>query len=238
LPISYYSSNEFSTVQLKTTIKPKGDIIFLTNLPLKEELTILTCRVESLEGLYIEFDLFPAFGTKCLGRASLPPSILCNISQSENNQPMEYFVSLFDTQMRVIGELAFRLSIIKPFTHHSLLIGGKVETYWKATTVVSTSNYETSSGNSLVTSSSLAKEFIELPVQFTKDGRVVVYHDWLAEINGIKLPISNFELADLQKYLNLVNLEHLNSIMPSTELVNYFTGKLLTLEDALKVSFN
>jgi CDK inhibitor PHO81 len=226
-PIMFTTPKEFNSLQLKISCQTNIDLdkSHTTNLPLKDDLTTYSIKVESLTDIHFEFDIFPSYGTTCLGRAGLSSTVLKKLYESDGIQSMEYFVCLFDPQMKVIGELQFRVSIIKPFQHQKLLIDGKVDTYWKAT----------SDSVSQVTSSSLAKEFVEVQVQYTKDSICVCFNEWVVETGVVKLPVSNFTSSELELKLEKVDLLKLSSITDSHAIVEFCKSKYLTLNQALKV---
>jgi hypothetical protein len=112
-------------------------------------------------------------------------------------------------------------------------IGGTIETYWKSTTMIPTVG---NSPYSLVTSSSLGQEFIELICQATKDNVIVVYSDWFVKVGTISLPISSLTYEKLVEIFGKSNLcfEEDNT---TSFIENQITKHFFTLSEALVVFF-
>jgi CDK inhibitor PHO81 len=83
----------------------------------------------------LEFDLYPTFGTKVLGRAVALPCIFCVHGTNEVKSTGQAHVPVFDPKLNLIGEIRFEFAAIKPFRHPKLSIGGSIDTYWKTTKV-------------------------------------------------------------------------------------------------------
>ncbi|KAJ3337372.1 phosphate system positive regulatory protein pho81 [Gonapodya sp. JEL0774] len=241
-PVALFGSRQLSSLKLIISAKPEsgGSLPYNIILPLKDDSEVFTFLVDSFPTL--QFDIYPTFGTKVIARGTLLPSTLGLISREGRGDGSgvaeRCIVPLIDTHLRVVGEMCFECEIVNPFRHKGVVIGGRVDTYWKSTRVVSTirapssSNFpealatstETWAANSggmavntllqqqphlavplnsapsvqsFVEASSLAEEYIILPVQLTRDGVPVVFPDWYVRIggdkgssNGSSIPIS------------------------------------------------
>lgn len=99
-------------------------------LPLADERETFGFHVEDLSKFALELSLYPTFGSKVIGRAVILSSTIQNIHKSELLQ-----VPLLDHHLKAIGEVAFYVECIRPFADAQLEIGGRVETYWKSTTI-------------------------------------------------------------------------------------------------------
>lgn len=122
--------NHWSSLKLVMTSKPDATAIpHSVILPLADEREIFSFQVEDLDKFVLELSLYPTFGSKVIGRAIVLPSTFNAIRQSRS-----MVVPLLDHHLKAIGEVAFHVQCIRPFEGAQLEIGGRVETYWKATT--------------------------------------------------------------------------------------------------------
>jgi len=116
---------------------------------------------------------------------------------------------LLDKYLKVIGEVAFELNVIRPFRDVQLSFGGRVETYWKAMTNFSASTIQADSplgspsinlvSNAFVTASSLSGKYVQVAVQVTRDGVPVVYSGTILNVSGFEIPICNVTIAQFMK---------------------------------------
>ncbi|KAI9190717.1 uncharacterized protein BJ171DRAFT_490875 [Polychytrium aggregatum] len=202
-PINLFGSRQLSSLRMMITSKPECSIPYSVILPLKDETENYSFMVDDLSSFSLQFDIFPTFGTKVVGRAvALPSQLELAMRQSVHNgsEYQKCICPLFDTHLRVVGELAFEFAVVGAFSHPSLQIGGKVETYWKSTKVVN--NTKSESGiQSFITASSLAEEYVQLTVQITKDLIPVVYPTWFlpSPSEDYLLAISNVTYAKAQR---------------------------------------
>ncbi|KAJ3025976.1 UNVERIFIED_CONTAM: Glycerophosphocholine phosphodiesterase [Siphonaria sp. JEL0065] len=177
-----------------------------------------------------------------------------NASQKWGGGNERMVAPLFDSYLRVVGELKFSFTVVNPFIHPRLQIGGKVETYWKSTMVVNTAGpnkAHTESGiQSLITASSLVHEYINISVQLTRDGIPVVFPDWflrMGETNGVVIDMSigslSFdEAAGIFKALKADNSPTSNAMqtdsgfVSNADLTKSIYDSFLTLEEVLKTT--
>ena len=172
------------------TPKPDaGAIPHSVILPLQDEREVFPFQVESFDSFSVEFDLFPTFGSKVIGKGVALATTFTDL-QSQGS----YVVPLLDPHLRVIGDIPFEVNVVKPFHRAQLQIGGQFETYWKSTTSVGQGdgdvNPAPSSSNvgpSVVTASSLSGEHVRVVVQVTSDGVPVAFPQW-------KLPVEGFDV--------------------------------------------
>lgn len=192
---------------------PRPDLMAIPHsviLPLADEREVFAFQVSSFDAFTLDFDLFPTFGSRAVGKAVALPSLFANLQ----NQGA-YVLPLLDRHLKTIGELAFELSVVRAFEGAKLDLGSGVETYWKATANPSapTSQHQQPSidipalmssaadaaalaGPTLVTASSLTGQYVRIVVQVTRDGVPVAYPLW-------KLPID-----DLDVHVGDVTLDH------------------------------
>ncbi|KAH9947260.1 cyclin-dependent protein kinase inhibitor [Amylocystis lapponica] len=188
-------------------------------LPLRDHKFVFMFQVPSASCLALEFSLHPNFGTKTIGRATALPTMFQNI---QNSQPL--VLPILDPHLHVIGEVAFEVNIITPFSGVTLEIGGAVETYWKslATPVPSVSARVTlprsphlgrpvgsthtspsnpslavSGGHSL-THSSVTGSYVYITVQITRDLHAVAFADWLLPEDGYDLGVADITLTQFR----------------------------------------
>ncbi|GAB5588128.1 phosphate system positive regulatory protein pho81 [Umbelopsis nana] len=218
-PVVLYGNTEMSSLKLIITSRPdNGMIPHSIILPLVDEREIFTFQVSNLEDFFLEFDIFPTFGSKVIGRGVALPSAF-NINSTSHaivkGANPKQTIPLFDSHLKVVGELTFEFAVIKPFHGVQLEIGGRVETYWKSTNTIAPPPMSTSLSNtdnalggshtgtpsmsnpasgttvntvpSLITASSLSGDYLRVVVQVTRDLVPVVFANWL-------LPVDDFDL--------------------------------------------
>lgn len=221
-PVVLYGNTEMSSLKLIITSRPdSGMIPHSIILPLVDEREIFTFQVSKLEDFFLEFDIFPTFGSKVIGRGVALPSVF-NISSTASQAILKganpkQTIPLFDSHLKVVGELTFEFAVIKPFHGVQLEIGGRVETYWKSTNTIAPPPMSTTSLSatenalggshtgtpsmsnpapgtavntvpSLITASSLSGDYLRVVVQVTRDLVPVVFANWL-------LPVDQFDLC-------------------------------------------
>ncbi|KAI1320269.1 phosphate system positive regulatory protein pho81 [Mortierella claussenii] len=227
-PVRLYGAAQISSLRLVVSSRPdNGMIPHNVILPLGENRKVCGFQVDSLEQFTVEFDIFPTFGSKPIGRAVALPSTFSFAVSSVGKDVLP----LFDARLKVVGELAFEYTVIRPFQGVGLEVGGRLETYWKSTNSIdaiistsltpaleapslvplSTSAYRgilphpaqptTLSGSmvpSYITASSLSGEYIQLSVQMTRDFVPVVFAHWHLPIEGFDLALSDVSFSQLQ----------------------------------------
>ncbi|KAJ1535636.1 phosphate system positive regulatory protein pho81, partial [Nowakowskiella sp. JEL0078] len=230
-PIHLFASRQLSSLKLVISSKPETNVPYSVILPQKDDFEAFTFLVDdkdildenSAQVFALQFDIYPTFGTKLIGRSVVLASQLRTAALASVTGAVEAercVCPLFDQHLRVVGEFAFAFSMVKPFVHPRLKIGGGVETYWKSTKVVEMAKQSVVSkggvGNSsswldnstelgsrmyfqsFVTASSLDEEYIHIVVQVTRDGTPVVYPDWFLNLinnedneNTVKINVSS-----------------------------------------------
>ncbi|KAJ3225625.1 phosphate system positive regulatory protein pho81 [Chytriomyces hyalinus] len=255
-PIKLFGSRQLSSLKLIISNKPDSEIPYNVILPLTDDSEPFTFIVSDLADVSLQFDIYPTFGTKILGRAAVLASQLMNCMNkvgagSAENELM--IVPLFDSYLRVVGELRFSFSVVNPFIHPRLQIGGKVETYWKSTMVVNTgpNKAHAESGiQSLITASSLVQEYINAVVQLTRDGIPVIFPSWFQKVmdeNGstINVSISSLTYKEALKIFktakavaikesSMVEMQTDSGYVTNSDLAGSIYDSFLTLEEVLK----
>ncbi|KAI9350350.1 hypothetical protein BDR26DRAFT_852232 [Obelidium mucronatum] len=249
-PIKLFGSRQLSSLKLIISNKPDCEIPYNVILPLTDDSEPFTFFVSDPTEISLQFDIYPTFGTKILGRSVVLASQLMTPSRKwGENEVM--VAPLFDSYLRVVGELKFSFTVVNPFIHPRLQIGGKVETYWKSTTVVNTggpvNKAHTESGiQSLITASSLVQEYINVVVQLTRDGIPVVYPSWflrLSEVNGtgIDMSVGSLSYAEASRIFKASKaggspnaMQTDSGFVSNADLTKAIYDAFMTLEEVLK----
>lgn len=191
-PVRLYeqsTSNQQSS--LKLVVSCPGETSTMPHtvmLPLADDMDSFAFQVTSLDELELNFDLSPTFGSKIIAKAAALPSSFASIKSQG-----AYIIPLLDQRLRVIGELAFEVSVVNPFEKAQLALGGHFETYWKSTNKVEQPRPDLPSpptAPSVVTASSLSGDHVRVVVQITSDRHAVTYPDWFLPIEGVNVPVS------------------------------------------------
>ncbi|KAJ3124793.1 phosphate system positive regulatory protein pho81 [Physocladia obscura] len=239
-PITLFGSRQLSSLKLIISNKPDCEIPYTVILPLTDDSEPFAFFVSDLAEVSLQFDIYPTFGTKILGRSVVLASQIKNCARKSDGGQNETMVApLFDSYLRVVGEIKFSLTVVNPFIHSRLQIGGKVETYWKSTMVVSSgqSKAHAETGiQSLITASSLVQEYINVVVQLTKDGIPVVYPSWFLRVDssnninsktdqhiGVDVGVSALTLSEAVKIFQIqkdsaMGLSLLSELVGSTKM--------------------
>lgn len=75
------------------------------SLPQNGNHDVFTFQIPSLESLYLEFSIYPNFGTKTIGRAIALPSMLRDCTSGTR----EFTLPILDTRLHIIGEVRLLL---------------------------------------------------------------------------------------------------------------------------------
>jgi len=223
-PVVLY--NDASLTSAKLTISPKGcdDIIPRSVLlPLTDDdQRSVSFYVDNIEDFSIDFELYPTFGSKVIGKSSALTEVFTRRTSGLSGSysgGVSATLPIFDSRLKVIGEIYFEFSIIKPFQGVQLEIGGKIETYWKSTRPLQLSSAATPSlsstggntGQSLITASSLSGQFARVFVQVTRDLVPVAFPSWHLPLEGLDLGVSEVTYSQFQSIISKVS-------NPSTQL--------------------
>ncbi|EFP83499.2 uncharacterized protein PGTG_08685 [Puccinia graminis f. sp. tritici CRL 75-36-700-3] len=247
--IQLYGQPELTS--LKLVISNRSDVssvVHSTILPLDYERESFSFHTDSVDHFALEFELFPTFGTKIMGKAVGLPS---NFEGPCNQKPC--VLPLLDKYLKVIGEVAFELNVIRPFRDVQLSFGGRVETYWKAMTNFSASTIQGDSpmgspfgtpsinlaSNAFVTASSLSGKYVQVAVQVTRDGVPVVYSGTTLNVHGFEIPMYNVTIAQFMKLANDLSRTFDSCSLPSDDESphhwhEFLKNSMVTLESVLE----
>lgn len=193
---------------------------YTMSLPQKNVQDSFVFQTADLNTLYLEFSIYPNFGTKTIGRAVAHPSIF--------QSPSDQFIVLpiLDHRLHCIGEVSFCATVTSPFQGVTLEVGGAVETYWKSLTLpqsgvfnpnprttlpwrhspkspdsIHTSpSIQSTSGSPMhtVTLSSLSGNYLHAVMQVTRDLHPVLYYDLLLPETSFDLGVADVTLAQFE----------------------------------------
>ncbi|CAG8537801.1 10627_t:CDS:2 [Paraglomus brasilianum] len=211
-PVHLYGNSKISSLKLIISSKPDmGTIPHSVILPLGDDRELFSFQVDSLSNFSLEFDIFPTFGSRVIGKGVALPYMFDVSDGRERRNNLVHggtggicICPLFDTHLKVVGEVSFEFAIVKPFQDVRLEIGGRVETYWKSTNTIThpVSNEQTpppplgTSGiiQSFITATSLSGEYVQVIVQVTRDMVAVVYPEWMLPVDEFDLSVSDVTL--------------------------------------------
>jgi len=193
-PLILYDTRQSVSLKLNISAQPNGGIPHTVILPLEDDQEVFTFDTDSLQSFTLHFDILPTFGSKVIGRAVALSSDFCDSHGVVS-------VSVLD-RFELVGEIWFEYVVIHPFSHPLMSIAGKIQTYWKSTSplspakneIVGVVNKKDKGPISMITASSLAKEYIMLTVQVTQDGIPVVYDKSSIDSLPFDLTVSDLTL--------------------------------------------
>ncbi|POW09451.1 hypothetical protein PSTT_06793 [Puccinia striiformis] len=247
--IQLYGQPELTSLKLVFSNRSDvSSVVHSTILPLDYERESFSFHTDSVDHFALEFELFPTFGTKIMGKAVGLPS---NFEGPCNQKPC--VLPLLDKYLKVIGEVAFELNVIRPFRDVQLSFGGRVETYWKAMTNFSASTIPTDSpmgspfgtptinlaSNAFVTASSLSGKYVQVSVQVTRDGVPVVYSGTTLNVYGFEIPMYNVTIVQFMKLAKELSRTFDSCSLPSDDESahhwhEFLKNSMVTLESVLE----
>ncbi|KAL2888869.1 Ankyrin repeat protein nuc-2 [Ceratocystis lukuohia] len=179
-PLAFFHGGKYPAARL--TISSKATDLIPKNiiLPFQEDTRLVSFQVDNLENFTLDFDVFPTYGAKIIGKTVALPSTFRNNSCNMN-------LPLFDPRLRAIGQISFTTQVIKPFGGKPLEITD-FETYWKATSQLETHP------SSVVTGSSLSGDYVRIYVQRTSDGVPVLWPRWTIFTGELNIPVCRLTL--------------------------------------------
>lgn len=161
-------------------------------LPIAEDREDVTFQTEDLEHFSLECEIFPTFGSSRIAKTVMLPGTLRG---ARNRSVVE--LPLFDWHLGVVGHITAAVEYVQPFESVQLEIGGRVETYWKSMLPGGTGaptpapagarrvpgvgvppiaqQGDDGTGAAYVAASSLAGTYVQAVIQFTADGKPVVW---------------------------------------------------------------
>ncbi|KAL2265409.1 hypothetical protein VTJ83DRAFT_6509 [Remersonia thermophila] len=203
-PLLFFHDSKYPAARL--TISSKASDVIPKNimLPFQEDTRLVSFQVDNFESFTLDLDVFPAYGAKVIAKTVALPAVFRALLDSNTGVAC---LPLFDPRLRAIGQITFRVQVIKPFRGKPLEITD-FETYWKATSQVGGSAVMTptlsgtlggpAGASTFVTGSSLSGDFVRLYVQHTADGVPVLWPRWTVRCGVVDVPVSRLALAQFR----------------------------------------
>ena len=131
-PIKFFNSRATTSFRLVISSIPDSGIPYNIVLPLKDASEIYSYTISDPSKFTLQFDIYPAFGTKVVGRGVVLPSTLARAMSGGDGC---IAIPLQDSYLKCVGEIKCQVAVVRPFIHSRLDVGGAIETYWKSTKV-------------------------------------------------------------------------------------------------------
>lgn len=219
--------NEARYPAARITISSKMSDLIPRNimLPIQEDSKSVSFQIDSLESFAVDFEIFPTFGSKVIAKSVALPDVFGAMDISSGT----CCLPLFDPRLRAVGQIFFSFQVIRPYNGDPLEIA-HFATYWKATSAL-----DDRSG--LITGSSLSGEYLQLPIQLTRDNVPIICPSHWITRGGIDIPIEQLTYATL-KDAGLAEERRLGDIRsPEINipfLYSVLSSSLLPLRDVLE----
>ncbi|KAG0253710.1 phosphate system positive regulatory protein pho81 [Mortierella polycephala] len=207
-PVHLYGTAQISSLKLVISSRPdNGMIPHNVILPLGDNRKVYGFQVDTLDQFTLEFNIFPTFGSKTIGRAVALPSTFSSPALSVGKGVLP----LFDAYLKVVGELAFDIdstiiAVTTPLAGTPSLM--PVSTSTSRGALPTPASQTTLSGNTIpsyITASSLSGEYIQLSVQMTRDFVPVIFANWRLPVEGFDLALSDVTFSQFKRFGNLLH---------------------------------
>lgn len=173
-------------------------IPYAVSLPILDESESFTFQVDDIKNLCLEFEVYPTFGSKIIAKGVTPPNLFENTASARINGST-CVVPLLDPRLQCIGQISFEFMTINPFSGLQFDIHSRIDTYWKSTQAIAGSRAGAQSQqHHLVTESSLAGQYLWVPIQVSKDNVSFVAPTWRLPGSRIKLSICEMDAEDVE----------------------------------------
>lgn len=193
-------------------------------LPIEDdEDRVVMFQIDSLDNFSIDFEVFPAFGTRIIAKTSAVHLLFQNYLNSSKNDG-HIILPLFDSRLKNVGELICDYQLIFPFNGKPLEIT-KYDTYWKSTS----SGEPGKEGDQFVTSSSLSGKYITVVAFALNDGTLVVTPDKVITVGTTKLFLCDLNQSQLES-LSGFKLEDVPEINSESELKHLLKVRFMSLK--------
>ncbi|KAI0220822.1 phosphate system positive regulatory protein pho81, partial [Massospora cicadina] len=225
-PVRLYDNSGLASLRLILAPRPNlnGDTQDII-LPLADPQQVCSFQVVSLDNFAIDFTIFPTFGTQSMGKAAALPAHFASGSG-------QVICPLFDTRLKVVGEVTFTFTVIRPYTTAALEVGGKLDTYWRAPAAMPLLS---TGGNpaSFVTESSLAQEYLQLIVHVTRDLIPIVFPSQYLDVGGLELSPSSLTYEQYCRLTQPTAITFVGDNVPLSSLREAVHSACLSLSDTL-----
>ncbi|GCE98625.1 phosphate system positive regulatory protein pho81 [Zygosaccharomyces mellis] len=183
-------------------------------------------QVDSLEDFSIDFEVFPAFGTRIIAKTTAMSSVF---KHRLANGAANISLPLFDSRLINVGTLTFDYQIIFPYSGKPLEIT-KYDTYWKSS---GGSDADTGrDGHRVVTSSSLNGSFVNVTVCTLNDGTIIVAPNTFFEVKTAKLFFNDLTRGQLEKICDY-RLDEMPLINSPEDLKHILSSRIVLFSEFL-----
>lgn len=203
----FFHDGKYPAARLTISSKVSDLIPKNIMLPFQEDTRLVSFQVDNLDTFTLDFDVFPTYGAKVIGKTVALPSTFRGSHASSGT----VCLPLFDPRLRAIGQISFSTQVIKPFQGQTLEITD-FETYWKAT-----SQFEEHQ-STFVTGSSLTGDYVRLYVQYTSEGTPVLWPTWTITCGALDVPICRLTLEQFDALTSESPARKVVAALPSRPL--------------------
>ncbi|QLL30302.1 hypothetical protein HG536_0A01190 [Torulaspora globosa] len=192
----------------------------------EEEEREVAFQVDSIENFAIDFEIFPAYGTRIIAKTTAMPNLF-NLEMANGTSSTS--LPLFDTKLTNVGTLTFDYQVIMPYNQRPLEIT-KYEPYWKSTTGT---DVDPGKEGQQIVASSLSGSFITVMVRWLRDGTIIVARRPYIVTNNVKIFLCDLTRQQLEE-LRGYKLDDVMFIDNEQTLKNYLSTMICTLSDLLE----
>lgn len=188
-----------------------------------EEERDVVFQIDSLKEFSIDFEVFPAFGTRMIAKTTAMPAAF---NSKMVNGISSISLPLFDSRLTNVGTLSFDCQVIMPYVGRALEVT-KYEPYWKST--IGADVDLSKDGHQIITSSSLSGSFVSVIVYPLKDGTIVVAPLPYVTINNVNIFLSDLTKNQLENLIGL-KIEEIPQIDDEVSLKNILASNILAFD--------
>lgn len=192
----------------------------------EEEEREVVFQVDSIENFAVDFEIFPAYGTRIIAKTTAMPNLF-NIKMA--NGTSNASLPLFDTRLTNVGTLMFDYQVILPYNQRPLEIT-KYEPYWKST---SGAEIDPGKEGQQIVASSLSGSFITVMVRWLKDGTIIIARCPYIVTNNVKIFLCDLTRQQLEELCGY-KLDDVMFIDNEQTLKRYVSTMVCTLDDFLE----
>lgn len=191
-----------------------------------EEERDVVFQIDSLEAFSIDFEVFPASGTRMIAKTTAMPT---TFNSKLTNGMSSISLPLFDSRLTNVGTLSFDYQVIMPYIGRSLEVT-KYEPYWKST--IGADVDLSKDGHQIITSSSLSGSFVSVLVRPLKDGTLVVASLPYVTVNNVKLFINDLTREQIEQ-LTSHQISEIPTISDEESLKRVLASTILAFDSLL-----
>jgi CDK inhibitor PHO81 len=232
---SLFSSSKM-TISLKSAQRRSVTelIPHTVSLPIMDDAESLTFQIDEIDTIFLEFEIYPTFGSKVIAKGVALPSMFKGVSSSRTSG-RQCIIPLLDPRLQPIGHVSFDFTIIRPFAGVHFDIHSRIETYWKSTQTFESGGKAAS--QHLVTESSLSGQYLWVPVQVTSDHVAFVAPIWHLPVANVTLGVMDVTAEQLMAISSAQQgtvLEQLRAAQSPEDLRQLLQTAIIKLDDFLE----